>query len=59
MWLRNLKYVKGNPPVDNWQEIPERVAKGLLAWFEKYAEESGFTVSSYMEFIRENVVKEA
>ena len=57
MYIRNMKYVKGNPPVDNWEEIPDKSGEAMISYFERYAKEKGFNVSTYMEFIRKNVVR--
>lgn len=56
MYKRNLKYIKGRGNVEKWEIIPDNVAKKLLEYFERYAEEKGFDVTSYMEFIKQSVI---
>ena len=58
MFMRNMKYVKGHGNFDSWEKIPDKVGVELLRHFEKYAKEKGFDVPSYMEFIKETVIKE-
>lgn len=59
MYIRNLKYVKGNPLVDNWTEISDRLGEALMNRFTNYAKEKGYDVESYMDFVREYVVRKA
>lgn len=55
---RNMKYVKGYPNTDNWQEINETVAKGLLEHLRDYATQRGYDVESYMRFVKTAVIRE-
>lgn len=57
MYKRNMKYVKGNPPVDNWKPVSDKIGESLVRHFEQYAKEKGFDIKSYMEFIAENVIR--
>ena len=59
MYQRNLKYVKGHGNTDQWENIPKELYDATLEYFEKYAKKVfPRTVESYMEFIKENVVRE-
>lgn len=58
MYQRNLKYVKGHGNEDKWENIPKELYDATIDYFTKYATEKGFDVPSYMEFIKETVVRE-
>lgn len=58
MYQRNLKYVKGHDNKDGWENIPKELYDATLKYLAKYAKEKGFDVPSYMEFVKENVVRE-
>jgi len=58
MYQRNLKYVNGHGKYDEWVDIPKALYDATLEYLEKYAKEKGFTVQWYMEFVKENVVRE-
>lgn len=58
MYQRNLKFVKGHGNEDKWENIPLELYDATLEYFTKYAVEKGFDVSSYINFIKENVVRE-
>lgn len=58
MYQRNLKYVNGHGKYDEWVDIPKALYDATLEYLAKYAKEKGFDVPSYMEFVKENVVRE-
>lgn len=58
MYQRNLKYVKGHGKVDQWENIPKELYDATIDYLAKYAKEKGFDVPSYMEFVKENIVRE-
>ena len=58
MFMRNLKYAKGHGNSDEWVQISEKGYRELITHFEKYAAEKGYNIPSYMEFIKNNVIKE-
>ena len=58
MYQRNLKYIDGHGNFDEWVDIPKKLYDAIIAHMENHAKEKGFTVQWYMEFIKENVVRE-
>jgi hypothetical protein len=58
MYQRNLKYVNGHGNFDEWENIPKELYDATIDYLAKYAKEKGFDVPSYMEFVKENVVRE-
>ncbi len=58
MYQRNLKYVDGHAKEDEWVNIPKELYDATLEYLEKHAKEKGLTVELYMEFVKENVVRE-
>lgn len=58
MYQRNLRYDKGHDDKDEWENIPKELYDVTLEYLAKYAKEKGFDVPSYMEFVKENVVRE-
>lgn len=59
MYQRNLKYVSGHGNFDEWETIPKELYDVTIDYFTKYAIKKGFDVPSYMEFVKENVVRKA
>lgn len=58
MYQRNLKYLKNHGNDDKWENIPKKLYDATIDYLAKYAKEKGFDVPSYMEFVKENVVRE-
>lgn len=58
MYQRNLKYIKGHGNEDEWQTIPKELYDAIIAHMENHAKEKGLDIPSYMEFIKETVVRE-
>ena len=58
MYQRNLKYVKGHGNMDEWENIPKELYDVTIDYFTKYAKKKDYDVKSYMEFVKENVVRE-
>lgn len=58
MYQRNLKYLKNHGNDDRWENIPKELYDATIDYLAKYAKEKGFDVPSYMEFVKENVVRE-
>lgn len=58
MYQRNLKYLKNYGNDDKWENIPKELYDATIDYFAKYAKAKGFDVPSYMEFVKENVVRE-
>lgn len=57
MYQRNLRYNKGHDNKDEWENIPKELYDVTIDYFTKYAKKKGFDVASYMEFVKENVVR--
>lgn len=57
MYQRNLRYNKGHDNKDEWENIPKELYDATIDYFTQYAKEKGFDVASYMEFVKENVVR--
>lgn len=58
MYQRNLKYVSGHGNFDEWETIPKKFYDAIVAHMENHAREKGLDIESYMEFIKETVVRE-
>ena len=58
MYQRNLKYLKNHGNDDRWENIPKELYDATIDYLAKYAKEKSFDVPSYMEFVKENVVRE-
>ena len=58
MYQRNLKYIDGHRSFDEWETIPKEFYDAIVAQMGKHAKERGFDIKTYMEFIKESVVRE-
>lgn len=58
MYQRNLKYVNGHGNFDEWETIPKKFYDAIITHMENHAREKGFDIKTYMEFVKETIVRE-
>ena len=58
MFQRNLRYFEGLDDVDNWVNISKEVYEAILDYCKEHASTKGLNVDTYMDFVKEAVVRE-